>query len=85
LVKSGPLAVLLLIIGGLGLLFMKHWKTFLTLHSINIIALLWITVHGIFKDEAYPENLPYLLFFLTMDLIVLFVIIYNYFKKNTSK
>lgn len=85
LIKSGPIAVLLILFAGIGLLFMKHWKTFLTIHSVNIIAIFWITIHGVFKDKAIPGNIPYLIFLIILNLIIIFIIIYNYLKQNERK
>jgi hypothetical protein len=78
--KSGPIAILLILLGSLGFFFMKRWKIFLTLHSMNIIAFFWITVHGIFKDKALAKNIPYVIFLVALDLIVFVILIYNYFK-----
>jgi len=83
--KSGPIAVILLILGSIGLFFLKRWKTFQTIHAINILAFFWITVHGIFKDKALPNNMPYFLLLLIMDLYILFLLITNAVKSDKQK
>jgi hypothetical protein len=83
--KSGPIAFLLILLGGLGILYMKHWKTFLTIHSVNVIALIWISMHAVIKVDALSNNLTYVIYLLTMDLIVLGIAIYNYLSSNKRK
>lgn len=75
--KSGPIAVILIIIGALALLFRKKWRTFQTIHAFNIIAFSWICVHGIFKDQALQKNIPYVVLLVTMNVIILFLLILN--------
>jgi hypothetical protein len=81
LLKSGPIAFILILLGGLGILFIKRWKTFLTIHSINIVALIWISMHAVIKVDALEENLTYVIYLAVMDLIVLGIVIYNYFSQ----
>lgn len=82
LVKSGPIAIILILLGGLGLFFRKKWKTFQFIHSINILAFFWITVHGIVKDKALENNPLYLILLLAMDLLIVVLWIANWLQNK---
>jgi len=83
--KSGPIAVILIILGSLGLLFRKQWRTFQVIHSINIIAFFWITLHGIVKDHALEKNLVYFYLLLLMDITVVGLLLSNWFQNKQKK
>jgi len=78
--KSGPIAVILILLGGLGLFFRKRWTTFQLIHSINMLAFFWITVHGIFKDKSLEKNPLYLILLLSLDLLIIVLWIINRFQ-----
>jgi len=80
--KSGPIAVILLILGALALFLIKRWKTFQLIHAINIIAFLWISLHGVIKDDLIGSNYPHLYLLIVMDLVIIVALIANAFKKR---
>lgn len=77
LIKSGPIAVILIILGGLGLFFIKRWRTFQLIHAINIIAFIWISVHGIVKDNILHTNYPHLYLLLFLDVVIIAILLTN--------
>jgi len=77
-IKGGPIAVIILILAALGLLLKKkNWKRFKLIHSLNIIAFIWICLHGIIKDAvpALGVNYPQLIVLSLMNLFVMVVLI----------
>ena len=77
LMKSGPIAVILIILGGIGLFFIKQWRTFQIIHAINILAFIWISVHGIVKDNVLHANIPHFFLLISMDFVIVAILIAN--------
>jgi branched-subunit amino acid permease len=65
-------------LAALGLLIRKkNWKRFKLIHSLNIIAFIWISLHGIIKDAvpALGVNYPQLILLSLMNLVIISVLI----------